>query len=69
VIALRQVAGGVRRRLTAFATLASATVGALLLLFPRVMSITFAGVAFWLALVFGWYVVARRRWRVGDDVP
>ena len=69
VIALRQVAGGVRRQLAAFATLAFATVGALLLLFPRVMSITFAVGAFWLALGFAWYVVARRRWRVGDDVP
>jgi cardiolipin synthase len=69
VIALRQVAGGVRRQLAAFATLTFATVGALLLLFPRVMSITFAAGAFWLALVFGWYVIARRRWRVGDDVP
>jgi cardiolipin synthase len=69
VIALRQVAGGVRRQLAAFATLAFASVGTLLLLFPRVMSITFAVGAFWLALGFAWYVVARRRWRVGDDVP
>jgi cardiolipin synthase len=69
VIALRQVAGGVRRQLAAFATLTFVTVGSLLLLFPRVMSITFAVGAFWLALVFGWYVIARRRWRVGDDVP
>lgn len=69
VIALRQVAGGVRRQLAAFATLSFATVGALLLLFPRVMSITFAIGAFWLAIGFAWYVVARRRWRVGDDVP
>ena len=69
VIALRQVAGGVRRQLAAFATLTFVAVGASLLLFPRVMSITFAVGAFWLALVFGWYVIARRRWRVGDDVP
>jgi len=69
VIALRQVAGGVRRRLAAFATLTFATVGTLLLLFPHVMSITFAAGAFLVALVFGWYVIARRRWRRGDDVP
>ena len=55
--------------LAAFATLTFATVGTLLLLFPRVMSITFAAGAFLVALVFGWYVIARRRWRRGDDVP
>jgi cardiolipin synthase len=69
VIALRQVAGGVRRQLAGFATLALVTVGTLLLLFPRVMSIAFAAGAFSMAFGFGWYVVARHRWRVGDDVP
>jgi len=69
VVALRQVAGGLRRRLAVLATVAASLVGALLLLFPHVMSVTLAVGAFWTAFIFGWYAVFRRARARGDDVP
>ena len=50
------------------AALACAGLGALLLVFPRVMSITIAVVAFWLALSFGLFAMQRRRsWKTADE--
>src|SRR5258708_3283209 len=69
VIALRQVAGGVRRQLAAFATLTFVAAGASLLLFPRVMSIPVALRAVLLAPRFRWDVVPPPPRRVGGDVP
>ena len=68
VVALRRVAGGLRRAIATTAALACAGIGALLLLFPRVMSITLAAGAFWLALVFAVYAFERRRAH-GSDEP
>ncbi|OLC98212.1 MAG: hypothetical protein AUJ00_00010 [Gemmatimonadetes bacterium 13_1_40CM_3_70_6] len=67
VVALRRVAGGLRRAIAWTAALICAGVGALLLVFPRVMSITLAVVAFWLALSFGLFAMQRRRARRADD--
>ena len=67
VVALRRVAGGLRRAIAWTAALICAGVGALLLAFPRVMSITLAVVAFWLALSFGLFAMQRRRARRADD--
>lgn len=64
---LGQVAGGLRRRLAATTTLVTLLIGVLLVIFPRVMSITFAAGAFVAATAFGWYTVASRPG--GDDVP
>jgi uncharacterized membrane protein YbjE (DUF340 family) len=64
---LGQVAGGLRRRIAATTTLGTLGIGALLVIFPRVMSITFASGAFLAASAFGWYSVASRPG--GDDVP
>src|SRR5204862_6958898 len=65
---LRRVAGGLRRAMAWTAALACAGVGALLLVFPRVMSITIAVVAFWLALCFGLFAMQRRRaWKTADE--
>lgn len=69
VVALRRVAGGLRRAIATTAALACAGIGALLLLFPRVMSITLAAGAFWLALAFAVYAFERRRARGGSDEP
>ncbi len=67
VVALRRVAGGLRRAIAATAALACAGLGVLLLLFPRVMGIVFAAGAFALALAFGMYAREQRRTREGDD--
>ncbi|HXH63190.1 MAG TPA: phospholipase D-like domain-containing protein, partial [Gemmatimonadales bacterium] len=67
VVTLAQVAGGLRRRMAALTTGLTLIIGGLLLIFPRVMSITFAAGAFLAALGFGWYSVASRPG--GDDVP
>jgi len=67
VVTLAQVAGGLRRRMAALTTALTLVIGGLLLIFPRVMSITFAAGAFLAALGFGWYSVASRPG--GDDVP
>src|SRR5581483_11597359 len=55
VVTLRRVAGGLRRTLALTAALASAGLGALLLLFPRVMGTVLAVATFGLALGFGLY--------------
>jgi cardiolipin synthase len=60
VVALRRVAGGLRRTMAATATVTLVTIGALLLIFPRVMGIVAAAVALWLALGFGLYWFQQR---------
>jgi cardiolipin synthase len=67
VVAVRRVAGGVRRVIGVTAAATFATVGGLLLLFPRVMSIVLAAGAFLLALGSGAYALERRRSREPDD--
>jgi cardiolipin synthase len=67
VVALRRVAGGLRRGIAATAALGSATVGVLLLVFPRIMGIVFAAGAFALALTFTLYGFELRRTRDADD--
>ena len=67
VVALRRVAGGLRRAIAGTAALLFLVLGALLLLFPRVMSIVLAAGTFWLALGFGVYAFGRRRARGRDD--
>jgi len=67
VVALRRVAGGLRRAVAATGALVFAGLGALLLAFPRVMSITLAVGAFWLATGFGLYAFERRRSRESAD--
>ena len=66
VVALRRVAGGLRRTLAASATVSLVTLGALLLAFPRVMGVVAAAVSFWLALGFGLYWRQHRRFPEGD---
>jgi cardiolipin synthase len=61
VVALRRVAGGLRRAIAGTAALTLAGIGALLLVFPRVMSITLAVGTFGLAFCFALYAVERRR--------
>ena len=67
VVALRRVAGGLRRAIASTAALACSGVGILLLGFPRVMAGVLAAGAFALALAFGWYAFERRRTRDADD--
>ena len=67
VVALRRVAGGVRRTLAATAAFAFLTLGGLLLAFPRVMSILLAAGAFVVALGLGVYAAGRRRSQDADD--
>jgi cardiolipin synthase A/B len=67
VVALRRVAGGLRRAIASTAALTCAGIGALLLLFPRVTSVVLAAGTFWLALTFGLYALERRRARDDDD--
>jgi len=67
VVALRRVAGGLRRAIATTAALALAGLGALLLAFPRVMSIVLAAGTFWLAVGFGLYALEQRRTRESDD--
>ncbi len=67
VVTLRRVAGGLRRAMAATAGLTLTAVGALLVAFPRVMSVTLAVGAFGLALGFAWYALQRRRaWEPPD---
>ncbi|MGH7569589.1 MAG: phospholipase D-like domain-containing protein [Gemmatimonadales bacterium] len=67
VVTLRRVAGGLRRAIAGTAALTLAALGVLLLAFPRVMSVTLAAGAFWLALGFGLYALRRRRaWEPPD---
>ena len=67
VVALRRVAGGLRRAIAATAALACAVVGGLLVVFPRIMGVVFAAGAFTLALAFGVYALERRRARDAVD--
>ena len=67
VVALRRVAGGLRRAIAATAALGCAVLGGLLLVFPRIMGIVLAAGAFTLALAFGVYALERRRTRDPDD--
>jgi len=67
VVALRRVAGGLRRAIAVTAALTLAGVGGLLLVFPRIMSIVLAAGTFWLAIGFGLYALERRRTRESDD--
>jgi cardiolipin synthase len=62
-VALGRVAGGLRRTLAGAAALVMLVAGALLLVFPRVMSVVLAAGAFWLALGFLVYGGQRRRAR------
>src|SRR5438270_7015503 len=55
VVALRRVAGGLRRAIAATAALTLEGIGTLLLVFPRVMSITLAVGTFGLAFCFAQY--------------
>ena len=67
VVALRRVAGGLRRALSVTAALAFLIIGALLLVFPRVTGAVVATLAFWLALGFAVYGSGKRRARDRDD--
>jgi len=67
VVALRRVAGGLRRAIAVTAALTFLLVGVLLILFPRVMSVVLAAGTFWLALGFAVYAFGRRRARGRDD--
>jgi cardiolipin synthase A/B len=67
VVALRRVAGGLRRAMAVTVALACASVGALLLAFPRVMGAALAAGAFAVALVFALYARQQRRSREDDD--
>jgi cardiolipin synthase len=67
VVALRRVAGGLRRALTLTAALVCVLIGAMLLVFPRVAGAVVATLAFWLALGFAVYGFGKRRARDRDD--
>jgi len=67
VVALRRVAGGLRRALASVVAAALLALGILLIVFPRVMSIVAAAAALWLALGFGLYAFQQRRGREADD--
>jgi cardiolipin synthase len=67
VVALRRVAGRLRRTLAGSVALFFLTVGVLLLVFPRVMGILIAAVMFWLSLGFAVYAFGKRRARGRDD--
>lgn len=63
VVAVRRVAGGLRRALARTAALLFLLTGVLLIAFPRVMSIALGAGMFWLALGFGVYAFGRQRVR------
>ena len=67
LVALRRVAGGLRRTLAATAAIGFLGLGGLLLAFPRAMSILLAGGAFLVALGLGGYAMERRRTQEADD--
>ncbi len=67
VVALRRVAGGLRRALALTAALLFLVVGALLLVFPRVTGAVVATLAFWMALGFAAYGFGKRRARDRED--
>jgi cardiolipin synthase len=68
VVALRRVAGGLRRTLAGSVALFFLLLGVLLVAFPRVMGSLVAAVMFWLALGFGVYAFGKRRAREREDV-
>ena len=68
VVALRRVAGGLRRTLGGSVALFFLTLGVLLLVFPRVVGILIAAVMFWLSLGFAVYAFGKRRAREREDV-
>ena len=67
VVALRRVAGGLRRALALTATLVFLILGVLLLVFPRVTGAVVATLAFWMALGFAVYGFGKRRARGRED--
>jgi cardiolipin synthase A/B len=67
VVALRRVAGGLRRAMAATVALGCAALGALLLAFPRLLGTVLATGVFAMALVFALYAREQRRSREGDD--
>jgi cardiolipin synthase len=67
VVALRRVAGGLRRAIATTAAVTLLAVGVLLLAFPRVMSAVVAAGALWLALGFSLYAFQRRRGSETED--
>jgi cardiolipin synthase len=67
VVALRRVAGGLRRALALTAALVFLLIGILLLVFPRVAGAVVATLAFWLTLGFAVYGFGKRRARDRDD--
>jgi cardiolipin synthase A/B len=67
VVALRRVAGGLRRAIAVTAALLFLLIGTLLLVFPHAMAIVLAAGAFWLSLGFGVYAFGRRRARGRED--
>jgi cardiolipin synthase len=67
VVALRRVAGGLRRAMATTVALACAALGAVLLAFPRIMGTVLATGVFAIALVFALYAHEQRRSREGDD--
>lgn len=67
VVALRRVAGGLRRALAATAAMLFLIIGVLLLVFPRVAGAIVAALAFWMALGFAVYGFGKRRARDRED--
>jgi cardiolipin synthase A/B len=67
VVAVRRVAGGIRRGIAATGALAFAGLGTLLLLYPRATGIVLAAAAYVITLGFGLYALERRRSREGND--
>jgi hypothetical protein len=67
MVAVRRIAGGIRRALATAGALGFAALGVLLLVFPRAMGIVFAVVSFIIAAGFSLYALERRRYRDRDD--
>ena len=67
VVALRRVAGSLRRTLAGSVALIFLLLGLLLVVFPRVMGILVAAVMFWLSLGFGVYAFGKHRARGRED--
>lgn len=68
LVVVRRVAGGIRRGIAATGALVFAGLGTLLLIFPRIMGIIFAILAYVVALALGLYAVERRRSREDDGL-
>jgi cardiolipin synthase len=67
VVALRRVAGGLRRALAGSVALLFLVISGLLLVFPRIMAAVIATIGFGLALVFSVYAFGKRRARGRED--